>query len=106
MVRPWSDWSECYTTKGCGYGKTMVRLVRMYTTHGCGYGKTKGHYWSECYTTKVCGCGYGKTNGQTGQNVILLKVVVMVRPDWSECYITKGCGYGKTMVNWFRMLYY
>ena len=37
MVRPWSDWSECYitgqtecyTTKGCGYGKTMVRLVRM-----------------------------------------------------------------------------
>ena len=35
MVRPWSDWSECYTTKGCGYGygcgygQTMVRLVRM-----------------------------------------------------------------------------
>ena len=29
MVRPWSDWSECYTTKGCGYGKTKVRLVRM-----------------------------------------------------------------------------
>ena len=62
--------------------------------------------WSECYTTK--GCGYGKTNGQTGQNVILLKVVVMVRPwsDWSECYITKGCGYGKTKVRLVRMLYY
>ena len=68
MVRPWSDWSECYTTKGCGYGKTK----------------------------------------ETGQNVILLKVVVMVRPrsDWSECYITKGCGYGKTKVRLVRMLYY
>ena len=52
------------------------------------------------------GCGYG--NGQTGQNVILLKVVVMVRPwsDWSECYTTKGCGYGKTKVRLVRMLYY
>ena len=62
MVRPWSDWSECYTTKGCGYGKT-----------GCGYGQTGQNVillkvvvmvrpwsdWSECYTTK--GCGYGKT---------------------------------------------
>ena len=58
------------------------------------------------------GCGYG----QTGQNVILLKVVVMVRPrsecyitdlsDWSECYTTKGCGYGKTKVRLVRMLYY
>ena len=66
MVRPWSDWSECYTTKGCGYGKT------------------------------------------TGQNVILLKVVVMVKTwsDWSECYTTKGCGYGKTKVRLVRMLYY
>ena len=38
MVRPRSDWSECYTIKGCGYGRAD---------------------WSECYTTK--GCGYGKT---------------------------------------------
>ena len=44
MVRPWSDWSECYITKGCGYGKTMVRPRSD---------------WSECYITK--GCGYGKT---------------------------------------------
>ena len=44
----------------------------------------------------------------TGQNVILLKVVVMVRPwsDWSECYTTKGCGYGKTKVRLVIMLYY
>ena len=78
MVRPRSDWSECYTTHGCGYGKTKVRLVRMLY------------------------------QGQTGQNVILLKVVVMVRPrsDWSECYTTKGCGYGKTTVRLVRMLYY
>ena len=72
MVRPRS---ECYITKGCGYGETIVRLVRML-------------YYSDW-----------------SENVILLKVVVMVRPrsDWSECYTTKGCGYGKTKV---RMLYY
>ena len=40
MVRPRSDWSECYTTKGCGYGKTKVRL-ECYITKGCGYGETK-----------------------------------------------------------------
>ena len=63
MVRPWSDWSECYTTKGCGYGKTKnVKLVRP--------GQTvillkvvvmvrPRSDWSECYITK--GCGYGKT---------------------------------------------
>ena len=54
MVRPRSDWSECYITKGCGYGK-WSDWSECYTTKGCGYGKT----WSECYTTK--GCGYGKT---------------------------------------------
>ena len=35
MVRPWSTGSECYTTKGCGYGKTRSG------TKGCGYGKTR-----------------------------------------------------------------
>ena len=57
MVRPWSDWSECYTTHGCGYGKTTVsqnvillKVVVMVRPRSD---------WSECYTTK--GCGYGKT---------------------------------------------
>ena len=84
MVIPWSDWPECYTTHGCGYGKTKVKLVRMLYY---------SWLWLWC---------------QTGQNVILLMVVVMVRPrsDWSECYTTHGCGYGETKVRLVRMLYY
>ena len=54
MVRPRSDWSECYTTKGCGYGKTKVRLVLKVVVM-----VRPRSDWSECYTTK--GCGYGKT---------------------------------------------
>ena len=38
MVRPRS---ECYITKGCGYGETMSDWSECYTTKGCGYGKTK-----------------------------------------------------------------
>ena len=56
MVRPRSDWSECYTTKGCGYGKTKVWNVILLKVVVMVLPRSD---WSECYTTK--GCGYGKT---------------------------------------------